>query len=377
VLYEGYILYPYRASSAKNRYRWQFGVVAPRDWSDAGGDPWEMQTECLVVPGAEPKLEIAVRFLQVQPGDNDAWDEGVERVVEVPSAPLDGRLDVPIEIPVSAIAGWVRLEATRHDAFVKLRIRIENLTPFSAAATAARADAMRLSMTGVHTMMSISDGAFVSMIDPPLAAAALAAGCVNLHTWPVLVGPEGSSDVMLSSPIILQDYPAIAPESPGDFFDATEMDEMLTLRVMTMTDQEKQEARATDPRARAIIERCDTIPPEIFERLHGAIRSLKSSEPETFFNPPGYEPERQSVEVGAERVSRGGRVRLAPRRNADAQDLFLAGRIARVEAVHRDVEDRVYVAVTVEDDPAADIHRSFGRFFYFYPEELEPVTKEN
>ena len=56
--------------------------------------------------------------------------------------------------------------------------------------------------------------------------------------------------MMLCSPIILYDYPKIAPESAGDFFDGTEMDEMLTLRVLTLTDAEKQEMRNGDPRAR-------------------------------------------------------------------------------------------------------------------------------
>jgi hypothetical protein len=145
---------------------------------------------------------------------------------------------------------------------------------------------------------------------------------------------------------------------------------------MTLTDEEKREACATDEHARRVIERCDTMSPETMGRLHGAIRSMTPVTDEQFFNPPNEEPERQSVEVGDRRVSKGERVRLAPKRQADSMDLFLAGRIARVEGVHHDVDDRVYVAVTVEDDPAADLHASFGRYFYFHPDELELVEKE-
>jgi hypothetical protein len=181
---------------------------------------------------------------------------------------------------------------------------------------------------------------------------------------------------VLSSPIILEDYPAIAPESQADFCDGTEIDELLTLRVMTLTEEEKREAAACDERARRIIDHADNIPPEIFERLHGAVRSLNKAAAEHFFNPPDEQPEKAEVEIGGSRIARGARVRLAPKRLADSMDLFLRGRIARVEAVHHDVESRVYVAVTVEDDPAADMRDRVGRFFYFHPDELELIGKE-
>jgi hydrogenase maturation protease len=189
---------------------------------------------------------------------------------------------------------------------------------------------------------------------------------------------------MLSSPIILYDYPGIAPESVGDLCDATEIDEILMLRVMTLSDEEKREARGTDERSRQIIERSDTIPAELFGRLHGAIRSLGADAPapiaersamERFLN--GEEPagpaEDASTEVDGVRLSRGSRVTLRPKRRADAMDMFMEGRTARVEAIHQDVDGATYVAVTVEDDPAADLHAEYGRYFYFYPDEVEPI----
>ncbi len=378
VLYEGYVLYPYRRSALKNRFRWQFGIVAPRAWSEQGGDPWEMQTECLVEPHGDASFEITVRFLQIEvrdAGRPEEWEEGTERTIELHDVAAAGlmasALDVPITLTGSPITGFVRLSAEAVDGLLRVRIRIENLTDFPDAATASRSEAMRLSLIGAHTLISVRNGAFVPPTAPPDAARAAAGACSNLHTWPVLAGPAGSRDVLLSSPIILQDYPAIAAESPGDFCDATEIDEMLTLRVMTLTDAEKREACATDARARAIVERCDSTPPELLERLHGAIRSIRPENVEEFFNPPGDDPETASIAVAGGSIVRGVRVRLAPKRRADAMDLFLAGRTAVVESVHQDLENQSYVAVTIDDDPAAAMGIRTGRVFYFYPDELE------
>ncbi len=367
VLYEGYILYPYRPSATKNRFRWQFGVVAPREWSEVGGDPWEMQTECLVEPAGLPLVDVTIRFLQVRAKDSVSaeWDEGIERSIDCRSVAVEeivtSARDVPFEFPGEApLTGVVRLAAERLGTFFKLRVRIENHTAFPDAATADRSAAMRRALVGCHTLLAAKAGGFVSLIDPPAAARDAARYCANLHTWPVLVGEVGERDTLLSSPIILDDYPAIAPQSQGDFYDSAEIDELLTLRVMTLTDEEKREAAASDERARRIIERCDNMAPEVFERLHGTARAGQK---------PGGRAEALTPQ-------RGDRVRLAPKRRADAMDFFLAGRNAVVQRVERDFEDRVYIAVTVEDDPAAEIQGSVGRFFYFYPDELELIAKE-
>ncbi len=382
VLYEGYILYPYRPSSVKNRFRWQFGIVAPRVWSEGGGDPWEMQTECLVESQGAASVSGTIRFLQVEEDKHEfdaAWETGAERTIDVGPCALDSLTEERIEpflIPAAGgpITGLTRVSVEKVDGLFRFRLRLENLTDIDAGA--ARAAAMRRSLVGAHTLLSVERGSFVSLMDPPLRAIDAARACANLNTWPVLTGKPGDREVMLSSPIILEDYPAIAPESPGDFFDATEMDEMLTLRVMTLTDDEKREACAADDRARRIVERSDSIPREMFERLHGAVRGMRAVPGEDFFNPAGEKPEEAEIEIPGGRVARGSRVRLVPKRRADSMDLFLKGRAARVEAVHRDVEDRVYVAVTVEGDPAADLAGHYGRFYYFYPDEIELLEVE-
>ena len=349
VLYEGYVLYPYRPSSVKNQFRWQFGVVAPRAWAEDGGEAWRMQTECLVEPAGEPVFDITVRFLQVQAEGPESWDKGIEREVVLQNAPARELLAAERAEPFAvdeAIRGTVRLAVESIGPLLKLRVLVENLTTWSGT---DRTGAMRHSLVGTHTLLGVRGGAFVSLIEPPPEAKAAAALCSNLQTFPVLAGAPGERDMMLSSPIILYDYPAVAPESPGDLCDATEIDELLTLRVMTLTEEEKREARAADARARAIVERSDSIPREVFERLHGAVRHMRRV------------------------FHRGDRVRIRPRRRSDSMDVVLAGRVARVEAVHRDLENRTYVAVVVEDDPAADLHEQYGRFFYYDPDELEPV----
>ncbi len=249
------------------------------------------------------------------------------------------------------------------------------------------------------------------MTDPPEWAAAEVAACQNIGTWPVLAGPDGCTDLMLSSPVILYDHPEVAAESAGDLFDATEIDEILTLRTMTLTDAEKRQARATDSRAADLLDRLDDMPPQMLERMHGAIRYLRSApagaaafatlpEPDDGIDWPAPEvprddvaarpavpwwdpgsdatvsPETDHVLIDGIRVSRNSRVRMQPgSRRADAQDLFLAGREAIVEAVLFDVDGQVHLAVTPVDDPAADLQRNHGRFLYFAPDEVQPLSQ--
>jgi hypothetical protein len=113
------------------------------------------------------------------------------------------------------------------------------------------------------------DGAFVSLTDPPPALREAAAACENRGVWPVLVGEPGERGTLLASPIVLEDHPRIAPESPGDLFDGGEIDGLLILNVLGLTDEEKAEVRASDPRARELLDRCEALTPEELLRLHG------------------------------------------------------------------------------------------------------------
>jgi hypothetical protein len=200
---------------------------------------------------------------------------------------------------------------------------------------------------------------------------------------------------VLSSPIILYDHPELAPESPGELYDGTEIDEILTLRTLALSDEEKLEARATDPRAAALIDRVEAMDAPAMERLHGTIRGLRpaaehhghgaeaSGRVPADYDPavPWWDPEADasvspatdSVTIAGQAVARGSLVRLRPgARRADAQDMFLAGRIAEVQAVLYDVEDRPYLAVSLTDHPDPDLSIAHGRFLYFMPDEVEP-----
>jgi hypothetical protein len=321
VLYEGFLLYPYRKSSVKNRQRWHFGTLGPV----GGADPSMMQTQCLVESISAPLIDAKIRFLQ---------DE-IEREVELSALPgRSGFIFSPIEFAVEVNSEQLS------GALVRLTIRIVNTGDSG-------------SMLSTHTMLHVQDGAFVSLLDPPEEYRDAALGCSNRGTWPVLAGREGERQLMLSSPIILYDYPQIAPESAGDFFDGTEIDEMLTLRVLTLSDAEKQELRSVGDRGREILERTETLPPEQVGKMHGAIRNLRKAAKLEF--------------------REGDRVRLRPRGKADIFDIALNGKIAIVEAVERDFEDRVHLAVTVEDDPGRDfgIARQIAHRFFFAPEEVE------
>ena len=162
-----------------------------------------------------------------------------------------------------------------HGVF-RVTVKIQNQTPVENGTAASRDEALMHGLVSTHTVLWVRDGEFVSMIDPPEAYRELAAGCHNVGCWPVLVGDEGDKDTILSAPIILYDYPQIAPESPGDLFDGTEIDEILTLRIMTLTDEEKAAMAAVDERARAILARTESLEKEQMLGLHGTFRGLQT-----------------------------------------------------------------------------------------------------
>ena len=313
VLYEGYLLYPYRPS-VKNRRRWTFGGLFPRSYSEAnlGTDPWMSQTECLVQADEGARLSVRVRFLQLQvrrveregaiptdPGGPSDWQEAVEREVDVVDYHLTALVESPRTIafgfprhlerdPVpdadgtvireqEPIAGTVELSAHRVDAgLCKVTLKVSNSTPIEQADRIGRDEAQLQAIVSTHAILRVRDGAFVSSIDPPEKWSEFAAGCLNIGAWPVLVGEPGDRHTMLSAPMILDDYPQIAPESPGDLFDSTEIDEILTLRILTLTDDEKQAMADVDERARALLERTESIAREQLMGLHGTIRGLRT-----------------------------------------------------------------------------------------------------
>ncbi len=359
VLYEGYALYPYRRSSTKNRHRFTFGGLEP------GGDA--IQTECLVRGSDGTAVSVRVRFLQ-QLFSHAA----LEREAVAHEAALGELVERRWRLLFSfgadgaagsrTVEGAVEVNAERLDeATYRLRVRVENLTQ---GAFETRDDVALVTFASTHTILGVKDGAFLSLTDPPAPLLDAARRCANEGTWPVLAGEPGLGEAVLSSPIILYDYPEVAKESPGDLFDATEIDEILTLRILTLTDAEKREAAAQDPRVGDLIARTEALSQEDLMRLHGAMRAPPQPPP----------PERGGHWGGA----RGDKVVLRPKRRADAFDMILAGKTATIVKVERDLEGRVQYAVTVDDDPGRDLGaegRPAHRFF-FAADEVEPLGGE-
>ena len=229
-----------------------------------------------------------------------------------------------------------------------------------------------------------SGGAFVSLIDPPDELKDAAGACNNQGTWPVLAGREGTTDTILSSPIILYDYPQVAPESPGDLFDSTEIDEILTLRILAMTDEEKRDMAGIDARARALLERTQALTAADMARLHGTRRELRSStdledRPAGKEWPTACKPELAFLHADGRGLAVGDRVRLRPKGGADIFDLILKDEMAVIEAIERDFDNKVHVAVVLDADPGREfgLDRMPGHRFFFSPDEIEPVGKES
>jgi hypothetical protein len=436
VLFEGYMLYPYRANDAKNRVRWQFGVLAPPAF--AAADPSErdfLYTDCLL-EGHDVTVSVHVRFLHVQRrtvaavgkdgfadvesldvGDASylPWDEAVldETVASFALPGLGPAFDsAEIHAPAGSetellradgeVVGRLVRERAALDAVLtieavpvpgpygvrRLRLRLENRTAWKPGNTPDRPDALRHALVAAHLLIEVSGGAFVSLIDTPEWARAYAAECSQIGAFPVLAGPPGDRRLVLASPIILYDHPQVAPESSSQFCDSTEMDEMLTLRTLTLTDEEKRQVRGSDPRGAALVDEIDALGPAVLERLHGAIRSMSSlarpAEPSPdevvpWWDPiseRGVDPDTDFVMIDNVPVGRGAAVRLRPgSRRADAQDMFLDGRAATVEAVLLDVDGGSHLAVTL-DELAEDGVNPHGRFLYFGPDEVEPIVTE-
>ncbi|MGH7886147.1 MAG: hypothetical protein ACRENO_10680 [Thermodesulfobacteriota bacterium] len=446
VLYEGYILYPYRASSVKNRHRWNFGVLYPQNHPNVkeSAESYKMQTEFLVQGSKSSVIDIRLRFLHLQSREigkitpkitenigntepdlklvdslevgNDVyqtWQEAIDRDITLNSLNVAGivseklcwefnfpssRYLIPLMDEDSRMAGVtvksqqlikgvIETEAENiGDNLFKVRVSICNHSNFSNE-NISREKSLMHCFVSAHTMLRVTDGKFISLLDPEEKHKDAVSLCKNIGTWPVLVGEESDRSMMLSSPIILYDYPQISPESPGDLFDGTEIDEILTLRIMSLTDKEKKEMRNVDAHARRILERTESLPDDHFMKLHGTMRDTypsdivplkKINEEISDYSWSNLDSNSRldHINIGKILVKAGDRVRLRPKQvNTDIFDIALAGKAATIESIEQDFEDKVYIAVTVDDDPGKDFgdDKMPGHRFFFSPEEVEPL----
>jgi hypothetical protein len=442
LLYEGHILYPYRPTSRKNqRARFTFGRVYPERYSLAqnGAEPCVMQTECLLAAGPEAVLNVTIRFLQpvlreigelLEPisewngsepklrlvpemvvGDQllQTWHEAAEQRIDVPLLTLkpelngECRREHPFAFeavrklkPIhrasgqvvgffirsqAALSGTIEVSARALGAGTfKLTVRVFNQTTMTRAEVLSPDAVLVRTLASTHTLLSVEGGEFVSLMDPPAAFRAAAATCKNTGTWPVLVGDEtkGERTTILSSPIILYDYPKISPESAGSLFDGTEIDEILTLRLKTLTDAEKIEMRHVDEHARRVLERTEHLPESAWLQMHGVMKPTSDAVPVEFDDFFGANSRLESVTVAGALLKAGDRVRIRPKARADVMDMALAGQVAVVEAVEQDMEKHVHLAVVLENDPGKDLGmmRQPGHRFFYSVDEVEPLVEE-
>jgi hypothetical protein len=419
ILYEGYILYPYRPGAIKNRQRWNFGTLYPRVYAEARNpqEIFRLQAECIAIADENATLDIKISFLQlirqgraldqtamstVLTDPSLAWEEAVECASEHPQISLRDLLAKPQQLTLNLNASTlpadkfaatqsnlqalltIRAEPVASSAY-KFHIELENITPLRSHAAVKRNEALPHSLVSAHLLLGLTGGEFVSMLEPQEGYREAVATCDNIGVFPVLVGTVPERTTMFCSPIILYDYPQIAPESEGDFFDGTEMDEMLTLRVLTLTDAEKEEMRNGDPRARKILERTENLTPEAMLKAHGVVRSLRqirdisADEPLGEWNPfQEAKTPPESVTVFGVPLRVGDRVRIWPQKNADIMDMALRGKVAVIEAIEQDFEDQVQFAVVLDDDPGREfgMMRQPGHRFFYSTEEVEPIEGE-
>jgi hypothetical protein len=415
VLFEGYILYPYRPSAIKNRQRWNFGTLYPRTFAEAQSpnERWQFKAQILLTASAATKLFARVRFLQlVSPTREDAesWEEGfartrtvgdlaldklckgIERVFDLSERGVEDE-NIPPTFDARPRFGRLKLKAelVRDDVY-RLHASFANESPAEAVESFSRRSVQDAAFTSAHLMLGIEGGEFFSLLEPPIELESEAKACQQEGVFPVLAGATGDRTRVLCSPIILYDYPEVAPESSGNFFDGTEMDEMLALRILTLTDEEIEQMRNGDPHAREVLERTQALSNEQLARVHGAVRGMKSvtehdlaavtdaaidmiHEP---FDPFAERPPVESVKVFGIELRVGDRVRLWPQKRADIMDLAMEGKVALIEAIEQDFEDNIQFAVVLDDDPGRDMGmlRQAGHRFFFTPEEVEPLGLE-
>jgi hypothetical protein len=351
VLYEGFLLYPYSKSALKNQMPFQFGVVMPQGYADAS-EPSFLRSQFVVCGGS--RVDGLLRFLH-------AADEPVEREIAFTFSLDLPRTEIPFVIEDLRGELCVHVEPAQDVRVVTLTVRNKTC----ALGAAARNDALCRAFISTHALLEVEGGAFASLLDPPDIAKPAALHCVNERAFPVLAGAEGdgsqTSTILLVSPIILYDFPRIAQASRARTFDGTEIDELLMLSVASLTDREKEEARAAHPYVRELVERADLLDSQTQQTLHGELTG----------GAPKAGDER--VTIAGVTIGPGSHVRVHPKGRADVWDAIVNGMTARVNAVHTDFEGKRYIGVVFDADPAGDMHEWYGRSFFYGADEVEPL----
>jgi hypothetical protein len=346
LLYEGYALYPYTPGATKNATPTPFGIVYPPAYAAGSGATFDhLQIECVAeIEDPDTTLEGEVRFLQA----SGTRHQAEPRRLELPATRFGESHTVPFdfdELRGHAIITAIPLKERR----VRMTISVHNTTEVPEGLD--RAAALRHSLLSTHVVGRVAGGRFISPLEVQ--------GCENVNSWPVLA--TQADDAVLGAAILLPDHPQIAPESKGNLFDSTEIEEALLIHVLALSDEERDAAAEQDPAVRQMLERAAKTTPQELMDLHGRVQVA---------DPRAGEPE---VEADGVTYRLGDKVVLRPERNATPQDHLVAGRTATIERIYYDYDGAVHLAVTVDDVPGQELMRDIGRYLYFKTSEVVPV----
>ena len=385
LLYEGYALYPYTPSAQKNATPTPFGIVYPPAYAARNQATFDRaRLQCLARPAAGAKLSVTVWFLR----PSGKRHEAERHCVEIGPTPLGERVTVPF----AQGRVTLRSEPAGEDGIWKVSSCVHNTSTVDPGPE--RSDALGESLISTHIVVRISAGSFVSPLESE--------GCESVNTWPVLATP--ADDAILGAAIVLPDHPQLAPESLGNLFDNTEIEEALLLHVHALSDSERDRISAQDPAVRAMIERAAAATPQEMLALHGRM-TLSDPAPEEPFasaadvrlavsesrrsargnnqtSPPTPPPDATDdlpgewtrIAVDGVEYSRGEQVVLRLGTREDPYDRMLDGRIATIRRIRVDMDDRVHFAVSVDDDPMHQVLGETGRFLTFFAGELERIA---
>ena len=369
LLYEGYALYPYTPGATKNATPTPFGIVYPPAYAEGNPATFDhLRAECVLAAPEGARLTGTVRFLQAA-GDRH---RATERRLELPATDLAELADAGVGTSFEfegdeRVEGRVRLRAELLEGdLARVRMCVHNSTVIDAGDDPTRAEALRFSLMSTLVVIETSAGAFVSPLERDGTAGAAVAECRSANTFPVLANP--SDTAILGAAFVLPDHPAMAPESLGNLFDNTEIEEALLLHVQALSDSEREQISGQDEAVREMIARAQGTTPEEIMRLHGRLEEIEDAE-------PGH-PNPGEAEVKTERgvVRKGGKVVLRPAPGGrDIYDTLLAGRTATVERIYFDYDDKIHVGVTVDGDASQELFRETGRYIFFKGNEVEPV----
>ena len=240
LLYEGYALYPYTSTAAKNATPTPFGIVYPPTYAEESSAAYRLAS----TPGDRPgrggtQVGAELRFLQASA---EGGHRAVERRLDIPGRSLAELEVFPYREPFAfdSLSGRVRLSATPLEPGIwRLAFCVHNSSELEAGTD--RAGALRRSLLSTHPLMWLGGGTFASPLERAGALGRAVAGCASRNTFPVLATAQ--NDVLLGAAIVLPDHPELAPESRGDLFDGTEIEEALVLHVLALSDAERRRDR--------------------------------------------------------------------------------------------------------------------------------------